>query len=135
MNLMRATLARAACGMSSRFASPRMIFRSKDFRVESWPGLKNLWFSGVFGYVEPGRTTAATDGMREPPGFQRGASTPLFPRLPHRFGPGRGGTLFGDFRLFGVHIPLKTMDIPRRKIAPMCLESGRSLPAPFLVYA
>src|ERR1035441_10651368 len=46
MNLMRATLARAACGMSSLFASPRLIFRSWDFRAESCPGLKNLWFSG-----------------------------------------------------------------------------------------
>src|SRR5664280_1661354 len=46
MNLMRATLARAACGMSSLFASPRLIFRSKDFRAESWPGLKDLWCSG-----------------------------------------------------------------------------------------
>src|ERR1019366_10422110 len=31
MNLMRATLARAACGMSSRFASPRLILRKRDF--------------------------------------------------------------------------------------------------------
>src|ERR1019366_9505843 len=46
MNLMRATFARAACGMSSRFASPRLIFRSKDFRAESWPGLNELWCSG-----------------------------------------------------------------------------------------
>src|ERR1035437_9826823 len=45
MNLMRATFARAACGMSSRFASPRLILRSKDFRAESWPGLKYLWCS------------------------------------------------------------------------------------------
>src|ERR1017187_2507313 len=31
MNLMRATLARAAAGMSSCFASPRLILRSRDF--------------------------------------------------------------------------------------------------------
>src|ERR1035437_6580739 len=46
MNLMRATFARAACGMSSRFASPRVIFRSNDFKAESWPGLNELWCSG-----------------------------------------------------------------------------------------
>src|ERR1035441_4423697 len=75
MNLMRATLARAACGMSSRFASPRMIFRSKDFRAESWPGLKNLWFSGFL----------ATSSRAEHPQQQRGcashsASTPAVAR-------------------------------------------------------
>src|ERR1035437_9539114 len=46
MNLMRATFARAACGISSRFASPRLILRSKDFRAASWPGLNELWRSG-----------------------------------------------------------------------------------------
>ena len=35
MNLMRATLARAAAGMSSCFASPRLILRSRDFRALS----------------------------------------------------------------------------------------------------
>src|ERR1035441_5191079 len=35
MNLILAKLARAACGMSSRFASPRLIFRSRDFKAES----------------------------------------------------------------------------------------------------
>src|ERR1035437_7960173 len=35
MNLMRATFVRAACGMSSRLASPRLIFRSRDFKAES----------------------------------------------------------------------------------------------------
>src|ERR1035437_4962806 len=46
MNLMRATFARAACGISSRFASPRLIFRSRDFRAAPWPGLNELWCSG-----------------------------------------------------------------------------------------
>src|ERR1019366_7576610 len=46
MNLMRATFARAACGISSRFASPRLIFRSRDFRAASWPRLNELWCSG-----------------------------------------------------------------------------------------
>src|ERR1035441_2725071 len=47
MNLMRATLARAACGMSSRFASPRLTLRNRDFRAESCPGLNDFWCSGV----------------------------------------------------------------------------------------
>src|ERR1035441_7826997 len=34
-NLMRARFARAACGMSSLFASPPLIFRSRDFKAES----------------------------------------------------------------------------------------------------
>src|ERR1035437_2970155 len=46
MNLILAKFVRAACGMSSRLASPRLIFRSRDFRAESWPGLKDLCFSG-----------------------------------------------------------------------------------------
>src|ERR1019366_4184065 len=46
MNLMRATFARAACGMSSGFASPRLTFRNRDFRAASWPGLNELWRSG-----------------------------------------------------------------------------------------
>src|ERR1035441_8472623 len=46
MNLMRARFARAACGMSSRFASPRLILRSRDFRAASCPGLNELCFSG-----------------------------------------------------------------------------------------
>src|ERR1035437_6554109 len=46
MNLMRTRFARAACGMSSRFASPRLIFRSRDFKAASWPGLNELWCSG-----------------------------------------------------------------------------------------
>src|SRR5665647_961303 len=46
MNLMRATFARAACGISSLFTSPRLILRSKDFKAESCPGLNELWRSG-----------------------------------------------------------------------------------------
>src|ERR1035441_2557590 len=63
MNLMRATLARAACGMSSRFASPRMIFRSKDFRAESWPGLKGCGVAGR--RVRPVRPGARSSGRCE----------------------------------------------------------------------
>src|ERR1035437_1489037 len=72
-----------------------------------------LW---VLGYFEPGRTTAAAHGMCEPFGFHRGVGTPLVPGFPHRFGTRRRRRLFGAFRLFGIHIPLKTMDICGRKV-------------------
>src|ERR1035437_3006322 len=65
MNLMRATFARAACGMSSRFASPRVIFRSNDFRAESWPGLNELWCSGFL----------ATSSRAEQPQQQTGCES------------------------------------------------------------
>jgi hypothetical protein len=70
----------------------------------------------VFGYVEPGTTAAATNGPSERFFFQSGGGTPLFPSRSHRFGTGGSRTLFGSFRLFDIHIPLKTMDIWRRKI-------------------
>src|ERR1035437_6582217 len=85
----------------------------------------------VFGYVEPGRTTAATDGMREPFCVNTGGGAPLGPSLPHCFRTGGGWTFFGDFRLFDIHILLKTMDIGRRNPTPICLESGGRLPAQF----
>src|ERR1017187_7352914 len=65
MNLMRATLARAACGMSSPLASPRLILRSKDFRAESWPGLNELWRSGFL----------ATSSRAEQPQQQTGCAS------------------------------------------------------------
>src|SRR5450759_2039724 len=105
MNLMRATFARAACGMSSRFASPRLILRSKDFRAESWPGL-NTFGALVFGYFEPGTATAAALGMRQRFFFQSGGGTPLFPSRSHRFGPGCRRTLF-VFGLFSGHPSIK----------------------------
>ena len=70
----------------------------------------------VFGYVEPGTTAAATNGPSERFFFQSGGGTPLFPSRSHRFGTGGSRTLFGSFRLFDIHTPLKTMDIWRRKI-------------------
>src|ERR1017187_4835383 len=83
----------------------------------------------VFGYFEPGRTTAATNGVRQPFCFNTGVGAPLFPGLPHRFGTGGGWASFGDFGLFDVHILLKTMDIPGHKILYVS-ESGRRVPAP-----
>jgi hypothetical protein len=91
--------------------------------------LKRTLAFWVFSYVEPGTAAAAALGVRQPFCSHGGAGMPLFPCLSHRVTTRCGRTLFGDFRLFGVHILLKTMDIPRRKIAPVCLESGRSLPA------
>src|ERR1035437_5567271 len=78
--------------------------------------LKRTLVRWVLGYFEPGRTTAAAHGMCEPFGFHRGVGTPLVPSFPHRFGTRCRRTLFGDFRLFGVHILLKTMDICGRKV-------------------
>src|ERR1035441_2000190 len=65
MNLMRVTLARAACGMSSLFASPRLIFCSKDFRALSCPGLNELWRSGFL----------ATSSRAEQPQQQTGCAS------------------------------------------------------------
>src|ERR1035441_3197776 len=65
MNLRRATFARAACGMSSRFASPRLILRKRDFRAASWPGLNELWCSG----------SLATSSRAEQPQQQTGCES------------------------------------------------------------
>src|SRR5674476_362872 len=81
----------------------------------------------AFGYVEPGSAAAAALGMRQRFLFQCGAGTPLFPGLPHRLTPGCGRTFFGGFRLFGIHIPLKTMDIWGRKITPYVSGVGAQL--------
>src|ERR1017187_5489078 len=70
MNLILAALARVAWGMSSLFASPRLILRSRDFRAESCPGLKDLCCSGFL----------ATSSRAEQPQQQTGfasQSTPL----------------------------------------------------------
>src|ERR1035437_5407433 len=69
MNLMRARFARAACGMSSRFASPRLIFRSRDFKAESCPGLNELWRSGFL----------ATSSRARQPQQQSGCASLLLP--------------------------------------------------------
>ena len=87
----------------------------------------------LFGYFEPGRTTAAANGVRQPFCFNTGVGAPLGPSRSHCFRTGGGWTFFGDFRLFDIHILLKTMDIPGHKILYV-LESGRRLPAPFPPY-
>src|ERR1035437_1198111 len=81
----------------------------------------------VFGYFEPGTATAAALGMRQRFFFQSGGGTPLFPGLPHRFGTGGSRASIEGFRLFSVHIPLKTMDIWRRKITPYVSGVGAQL--------
>src|ERR1035437_8862630 len=89
--------------------------------------LKRTLAFRVFGYVEPGTAAAAALGMRQPFCFHRGAGSPLVPGLPHRFGTRCSRTLFGGFRLFGIHIPLKTMDIWGRKITPYVSGVGAQL--------
>src|ERR1035437_836521 len=76
MNLMRATFARAACGMASGFASPRLILRRRDFRAASWPGLNELWCSGFL----------ATSSRAEQPQQQTGCTSHSAPvaALPRR---------------------------------------------------
>src|ERR1035437_262992 len=83
-----------------------------------------LW---IFGYLQPGRTAAAALGVREPLGSYGGACPSFGPSRSHRFGTGCGRTLFGGFRLFGIHIPLKTMDIWGRKITPYVSGVGAQL--------
>ena len=78
--------------------------------------LKRTLAFWVFSYVEPGTAAAAALGVRQPFCSHGGAGMPLFPRLSHRVTTRCGRTLFGDFRLFGVHILLKTMDICGRKV-------------------
>src|ERR1017187_4875286 len=87
----------------------------------------------VFGYFELGTTAAATHGVRRPFCSNTGVGAPLGPSRSHCFRTGGGWTFFGDFRLFDIHILLKTMDIPGHKILYV-LESGRRLPAPFPPY-
>src|SRR5664280_2834580 len=78
--------------------------------------LKRTLAFWVFSYVEPGTAAAAALGVRQPFCSHGGAGMPLFPCLSHRVTTRCGRTLFGDFRLFSVHIPLKTMDICGRKV-------------------
>src|ERR1017187_170701 len=93
-------------------------------------GLKRLLVLWVFGYFKPGTAAAAAHGVRQPFGLGCGACPSFGPSRSHCFGPWGGGTLFCNFRLLSIHISLKTMDIPGRKIAPKCLESERRLLAP-----
>src|ERR1035437_9592970 len=78
--------------------------------------LKRTLAFWVFSYVEPGKAAAAALGVRQPFDFHRGACPSFGPSLSHRVTTRCGRTLFGDFRLFSVHIPLKTMDICGRKV-------------------
>src|SRR5450759_391289 len=71
--------------------------------------------------------------MRQPFCSYGGAGTPLFPSRSHRFGSGCHRTLFGGFRLFGIHIPLKTMDICKRKITSYVSGVGAQLAGAVLV--
>src|ERR1035437_447772 len=81
----------------------------------------------VFGYFEPGTASAAALGTRQPFGFHRGACPSFGPSRSHGFGPGCTRASIEGFRLFSVHIPLKTMDIWRRKITPYVSGVGAQL--------
>ena len=125
MNLMRATFARAACGMSSRFASPRLILRSRDFRTCVVTRLKRTLAFWVFGYVEPGTAAAAALGMRQPFCSRGGARSPLFPSLSHRLTPGCRRLLFA-VRFFGGsggHPFIKIFGNIRAQDYPLCVWS------------
>src|ERR1035437_4109161 len=118
MNLMRATFARAACGMSSRFASPRLIFRSRDFKAESWPGLNELWCSGFL----------ATSSRAEQPQQHTGCeshSAPMEARSRRLAPAGRMASdrgVVGRFSFSGFSVvvevipPLKNAKVFRHKI-------------------
>src|ERR1019366_6322467 len=88
-----------------------------------------------FGYFEPGRTTAATDGMRQPFCVNTGGGAPLGPSRSHCFRTG-GGWMFLIFGFFGgsSHPSIKKSETIRAQDYPMCLGSGRGLPAPFPAY-
>src|ERR1035437_1586860 len=100
--------------LALRFASVDLAQEGLQGRIMS--RLKRTLVLWVFSYVEPRFAAAAAHRVRQRFFFQSGGGPPLFPCLPHRFGSGGSRTFFGGFRLFGIHIPLKTMDIWRRKI-------------------
>src|ERR1035437_7923357 len=92
--------------------------------------LKRTLAFWVFSYVEPGTAAAAALGVRQPFCSHGGVGMPLFPCLSHRVTTRCGRTLFGDFRLFGVHILLKNMDICGRKV-PYVPGVGAQIAGPF----
>ena len=129
MNLMRATFARAACGISSRFASPRLILRSRDFRAASWPGLNELWRSGFL----------ATSSRAPQPQQQTGCASHSAPvaalaRLfsqAFRIASLRGVvgccSLSGFSVVMEVILPLKNAKLFRHKIIPYASGVGAQL--------
>src|ERR1035437_9659884 len=78
--------------------------------------LKRTLAFWVFSYVEPGAAAAAALGVRKPFCSHGGAFAAFGPSRSHRVTTRCGRTLFGDFRLFGVHILLTSMDICGRKV-------------------
>src|ERR1035437_6372971 len=139
MNLMWATLARAAWGMSSCFASPRLIFRSRDFRALSCPGLNELWRSGFL----------ATSSRAEQPQQHTGcashsASTPALARLlaqAFRIASERGVAgrfSFSDSSVVVVIPPLKNPKIFGHKIPYVCWNRDAlagAVPAVLVTYS
>src|ERR1035437_4778301 len=138
---MRATFARAACGMSSRFASPRLIFRSRDFKAESCPGLNELWRSGFL----------ATPSRAPQPQQQTGWAShstsivALARRLVQAFRIASLRGVDGCFSLSGfsgvveVILPLKYLEIFGHKITPYVSRVGAqvagAVPAVHVTYS
>src|ERR1035441_5271606 len=89
----------------------------------------------VFGYFEPGTAAAAALGMRQPFCVNTGGGAPLGPSRSHCFRTG-GGWMFLIFGFFGgsSHPSIKKSETIRAQDYPMCLGSGRGLPAPFPAY-
>ena len=116
MNLILAKFVRAACGMSSALRLASVDFPQQGFQGRIVARFEGPLLLRVFGYAEPGTAAAATNGVGKPFDFHRGACPSFGPSLSHRVHTRCGRTLFGDLRLFSVHIPLKTMDICGRKV-------------------
>src|ERR1035437_874393 len=89
---------------------------------------------GVFRYVEPRRAPAATYGLCEPLSFYRGAGTPLLPRPSASLRNGRQQDVFRRFGIVWCPYPIENYGHMGTQDYPMCLESGRSLLAPFSLY-
>src|ERR1035441_71861 len=127
MNLMRAALVRAACGMSSRFASPRLILRNRDFRAASWPGLNELWCSGFLATASRARQPQQHTGCAS-----HSASTPALARRlaqAARIASERevaGRFSFSEFSVVVVIPPLKNPKIFGHKIPYARFEVGCS---------
>src|ERR1019366_6705252 len=93
--------------LALRFAS--VDFPQQGFQSCVVATLERTLVLRVFGYREPGRTAAATNGVREPLGSYGGAFAAFGPSRSHGFGTGcrRALFLFGFFGGSGGHPPIK----------------------------
>src|ERR1035437_5454976 len=132
MNLMRATFARAACGMSSRFASPRLILRSRDFRAASWPGLNELWFSGFLATSSRARHPQQHSGCASD-SFSKAAVARLFSQAARIASDREAAGRFSFSDCSVVILPLKYSEIFGHKITPYVSGVGAQLAGAVLV--